>query len=152
MDNNKGRVLIVDDTPANIKILGTLLKEDHNVLVANSGIRAIEVANSDPKPDVILLDIMMPEMDGYEVCQRLKENSETKDIPVIFLTAMSEGEDEDKGLSLGACDYITKPFNANLVRSRVDMHVKLKKCMDLIREVAKELPEDIQSKFEQFMS
>jgi len=125
----KQRLLIVDDTPANIKILNDLLREDYSIAVATSGERALELAGEDP-PDLVLLDIMMPQMDGYEVCRRLKADPRTHDVPVIFVTAMSEEDDEARGLDLGAVDYITKPYRAGLVKARVHNHLELKRHRD----------------------
>jgi putative two-component system response regulator len=139
----KPRLLIVDDTPTNLKILNDLLREDYIIAVATSGPRALELAWGEETPDLVLLDIMMPDMDGYEVISRLKGHPRTKDVPVIFVTAMSEEEDEAKGLALGAVDYITKPFRAGLVKARVRNHLELKRHRDdlaaLVRERTAEL-------------
>jgi phosphoserine phosphatase RsbU/P len=121
----KSRILVVDDTPANIKILADLLRKDYLLSVATSGADALEIAASEDRPDLVLLDIMMPEMDGYEVCQRLKTDPKTQDVPVIFVTAMSEVDDETKGFSLGAVDYITKPIRPPIVQARVAAHLEL---------------------------
>jgi serine phosphatase RsbU (regulator of sigma subunit) len=121
----KSRILVVDDTPANIKILADLLRKDYLLSVATSGADALEIAGSQDRPDLVLLDIMMPEMDGYEVCRRLKADPRTQDVPVIFVTAMSEVDDETKGFSLGAVDYITKPIRPPIVRARVAAHLEL---------------------------
>ncbi|MFO0875984.1 MAG: SpoIIE family protein phosphatase [Gemmataceae bacterium] len=121
----KSRILVVDDTPGNIKILADLLRKDYLLSVATSGADALEIANSEDRPDLVLLDIMMPEMDGYEVCRRLKANPSTRDVPVIFVTAMSEVDDETKGFSLGAVDYITKPIHPHIVKARVAAHLEL---------------------------
>ena len=121
----KSRILVVDDTPANIKILADLLRKDYLLSVATSGADALEIAASEDRPDLVLLDIMMPEMDGYEVCQRLKADPKTQDVPVIFVTAMSEVDDETKGFSLGAVDYITKPIRPPIVQARVAAHLEL---------------------------
>lgn len=118
-------VLVVDDTPENIDVLAGVLKGDYQVKVATNGERALKIAFSDKQPDIILLDIMMPGMDGYEVCQRLKDDARTKAIPVIFITAKSEVEDEQKGLELGAVDYITKPISPPIVQSRVKTQLAL---------------------------
>ncbi len=124
---NVGRVLIVDDIVENIQVLGTVLKNaGYAVLVGRSGEDALRIA-ANAGPDLILLDIMMPIMDGYEACQQLQSNPSTAHIPIIFLTALSDVEDELKGLSLGAVDYITKPFNSNLVLSRVSRHIQIAK-------------------------
>lgn len=120
---NKPTILIVDDTPENITILSKILSE-YNIKAANNGIKAIEIA-SRFNPDVILLDIMMPEMDGYTAIKHLKRDPNTKNIPVIFITAMSEVSDETRGFELGAVDYITKPISPPVVISRVKTHLKL---------------------------
>jgi len=112
-------VLVVDDTPANVALLGEILKPDYRVKVAVDGERALRLLASGSPPDLILLDIMMPGMDGYEVCRRLKANSATRSIPVIFVTSMSEVEDEARGLALGGVDYITKPVSLPIVKARV---------------------------------
>jgi serine phosphatase RsbU (regulator of sigma subunit) len=122
---SKPRILVVDDTPANIKILADLLRQDYLLSVATNGSDALEIASSGDRPDLVLLDIMMPEMDGYEVCQRLKADPRTRDLPVVFVTAMSEMDDETKGFSLGAVDYITKPIRPPIVRARVAAHLEL---------------------------
>ena len=104
-------ILIVDDTPANIAAALAILKDQYRTRVATSGAKALEHAGAADKPDLILLDVTMPDMDGYEVCGRLKADPETASIPVVFLTARTETEDEAKGFELGAVDYIHKPFN-----------------------------------------
>ena len=104
-------VLIVDDEPANISLLNEVLKTDYRIMVAKDGKRALLVAQSNPPPDLILLDIVMPELDGYEVLKRLKADEDTKKIPIIFVTSKNKDEDETKGLEMGAVDYIHKPFN-----------------------------------------
>ena len=114
----KHKVLIVDDEPLNIEFLETLLSEEINVIFATSGEDALSIVSAN-KPDMILLDIMMPGMDGYEVCKRLKGNPDTKDIPVVFVTAKQGPDEEARGLELGAIDYITKPFNPEIVKSKV---------------------------------
>ena len=121
-------VLIVDDEPSNIRLLREVLKTRcGKLLAATNGLQALERASLTPKPDLILLDISMPEMDGYEVLQRLKSKPETSGIPVIFVTALNDTGSELKGLSLGAVDYITKPFNPALIRSRVGNHLELQR-------------------------
>ncbi len=121
---SKCTVLIVDDTEANIDILVAALDSEYEVSVAMDGESALEAVDSEP-PDIILLDIMMPEMDGYEVCRLLKSNSKTRNIPIIFLTAMSEVQNKTKGFELGAVDYITKPFEILEVKARVKTHLSL---------------------------
>src|SRR5262245_46632341 len=109
--SEKQTVLIVDDTPDNLTLMTGLLKDTYKTKVANNGERGLRIASTLPLPDLILLDIMMPGMDGYEVCKRLKEERLTADIPVIFLTAKTEVEDEQKGFDVGCVDYITKPVS-----------------------------------------
>src|SRR6218665_3105637 len=112
-------VLVVDDTPENLELMSELLLPTYRVKVASSGLKALRIAISSPPPDLILLDIMMPLMDGYDVCKRLKADPQTRDIPVIFLTAKTELADEQNGFDLGAVDYITKPISPPLVLARV---------------------------------
>lgn len=130
MDPNRQTVLIVDDMPENISLLGELLKEEYNVRVAVSGEKALIAARAEPVPDLILLDIVMPGMDGYEVCRRLKADEVTLRIPVIFITSRAESIDEVAGFETGAVDYITKPFNPVVVRARVRTHAELKRHKD----------------------
>jgi len=128
-------VLVVDDSPTNIDVLSNSLRPDYIVKAATSGKKALQIAFSDNQPDIILLDIMMPEMDGYEVCERLKSDPATQNIPVIFITAMSETVDEEMGLGLGAVDYITKPFSPALIKARVRNHIKLKQQRDQLEDL-----------------
>ncbi|WP_440876593.1 HD-GYP domain-containing protein [Thalassotalea sp. PLHSN55] len=125
MSDNKQTILIVDDTPENIDVLSGILRANYKVRAALSGEVALKIANSDKKPDLILLDIMMPEMDGLEVCRRLKQNPLTTQIPVIFVTAKSETTDEQVGFALGAVDYITKPVKPAIVLARVQTQLSL---------------------------
>jgi putative two-component system response regulator len=115
-------ILVVDDQPQNLSLMSGLLEESYNVKLAPSGARALSIATATP-PDLILLDIMMPGMDGYEVCQFLKRNPATVNIPVIFLTAKVEVEDEKKGLELGAVDYLTKPVNPEALSACLTKHL-----------------------------
>lgn len=144
MDEKK-RILIVDDTPANIKLLHNLLCNDYHVNAATNGADALKIVASDEQPDLILLDIMMPEMDGYEVCRRLKEDIKTSHIPVLFITALDEEEDETRGLELGAVDYITKPISPAIVRARIrnqmELHLYQEHLEDLVKQRTKELRE-----------
>jgi putative two-component system response regulator len=126
----KQTVLVVDDTPENLTVLGELLQPRYRVRVANSGQRALQVAASEPRPDLILLDVMMPEMDGYVVIRNLQDNPLTREIPVIFVTAMDADDDEERGLSLGAVDYIAKPIRPAIVLARVNAHLELKRARD----------------------
>ena len=123
-------VLIVDDTKENLTVLGQLLRPYYHVRVANSGPRALQVADSEPRPDLILLDVMMPDMDGYEVLRILRSEPRTQSIPVIFVTAMDADEDEEKGLSMGAVDYVTKPIKPGLLLARVRAQLELKAARD----------------------
>jgi sigma-B regulation protein RsbU (phosphoserine phosphatase) len=125
MFESKPSILVVDDTPANLTLMTGLLQDDYQVRAATSGEKALKIACSDNPPDLILLDIMMPEMDGHEVCRRLKADEKTCDIPIIFLTAMSEAEDEEKGLKLGAVDYITKPVSPPIALARIYTHITM---------------------------
>lgn len=131
-----GSVLIVDDTPINIQVLVNALKDTYRVRIANEGRKALSVAASEDPPDIILLDVMMPEMDGYEVCRRLKQNSKTMHIPVIFVTTRRSSEDEAFGLNLGAVDYISKPFSIPVVKARVRTHLQLKLRTDKLEALA----------------
>ncbi|WP_207707019.1 diguanylate cyclase domain-containing protein [Heliorestis acidaminivorans] len=132
--SEKQSILIVDDSRTNIMALAELLKDEWAIKIANNGATALRIAESKSPPDLILLDVMMPEMDGYEVCKRLKESPITKDIPVIFVTAMDSLENEEFGLSLGAIDYITKPISPPIVKARVRNHLELKKYRDILKE------------------
>ncbi|MEH6519191.1 MAG: response regulator [Halioglobus sp.] len=121
--NEKSRILIVDDEPGNIKILSNVLAADYALSVATNGKQALEIARVQ-SPDIVLLDMIMPEMDGIEVCQALKSNDETKDIPVIFVTSMSDTANEERGLDAGAVDYISKPISPPIVKARVRIHIQ----------------------------
>jgi phosphoserine phosphatase RsbU/P len=124
--NGQKIVLLVDDAPANIQMVNSILKDTYKTRIATSGAKALELASQDPAPDLILLDVMMPEMDGYEVCSRLKAVSNTRDIPVIFLTGQTETADETKGFDVGAVDYTHKPFSPAIVKARVHTHLVLR--------------------------
>lgn len=133
----KPTILIVDDMAANISILSDLLQGDYKIKVAKSGQKALEIAKGTEKPDLILLDIEMPEMNGYEVCKELKNNSLTNNIPVIFVTARNDVKDEEYGLNLGAVDYISKPFHPTIVKIRVKNHIALKLKGDWLEELSR---------------
>ncbi|MBV8665427.1 MAG: response regulator [Burkholderiaceae bacterium] len=124
-------VLVVDDTPANLSVVGNLLQSEYLVLLANSGQKGLALAEAE-LPDLILLDVMMPEMDGYTVCRRLKENERLAHVPVIFLTARTELQDEQHGLSLGAVDFIHKPINPAIVKARVKAQLAVKAWQDYL--------------------
>jgi two-component system sensor histidine kinase/response regulator len=132
-------VLIVDDSPENISVLGEVLKPYYRRLVATSGEKALQLIENGRKPDLILLDIMMPGIDGYETCRRLKDNEDTKNIPVIFVSAKSEESDEAMGFTLGAVDYITKPIKPLRLLARIKTHLKQEKMRRQLRAQNKEL-------------
>ena len=142
-DSDRPTVMIVDDTPGNIKLIHGLLRGLYRVMVANDGQTALRLMASGAKPDIILLDIMMPGLDGREVCRRLKAAPETRGIPIIFLTAMAEVENEEEGLRLGAVDYITKPISPPILLARVDTHLKLKASADFLRDKADYLEAEV---------
>ncbi|NTV89219.1 MAG: diguanylate cyclase, partial [Clostridiales bacterium] len=125
----KDKILIIDDTLLNISILADILSPDYEILYTQSGEKGLEMVMTE-KPELVLLDIIMPGMDGYEVCRRLKEDPVTVDIPVIYVTALDEEHDEEKGLEAGAIDYIAKPFSSAIVKLRVKNHLELKKHRD----------------------
>ncbi|HEY3432851.1 MAG TPA: HD domain-containing phosphohydrolase [Rhodocyclaceae bacterium] len=133
MDNLHPTVLIVDDQPENLVVLGALLEPHYRILVANSGEQALRLCLASPQPDLILLDVMMPEVDGYAVLSRLQANPATERIPVIFVTARDATEDEEQGLEAGAADYIVKPIKPALVLARVRTQLENKRARDLLR-------------------
>jgi putative two-component system response regulator len=141
---DKPTILVVDDTPDNLSLMSGLLKDLYKVKIANNGERALKVAMTGTPPDIILLDIMMPVMDGYETCRHLKANTETRDIPVIFLTAKAEVEDEMRGFELGAVDYITKPISPPVVMARVNTHLQLKRMRDYLKDQNAFLEDEVQ--------
>lgn len=125
-------ILVVDDEPANLALLSGVLSEQYRVRAVRSGVRALQAAGSEPMPDLVLLDLMMPEIDGYEVLSGLKANPRTRDIPVIFVTAAEAAADEARGLTLGAVDYITKPFQPAILLARVRTHLVLREARALL--------------------
>jgi len=131
---NSATILIVDDEPANLSMLSHLLRPDYQVRAANSGESALRVATSEPRPDLILLDVMMPGMDGYTVLDRLRKNPATVDIPVIFVTALTDLDDEEHGLALGASDYIAKPIKPAVVLARVRTQLEAKHTRDWLKD------------------
>lgn len=133
-DEIQPTILVVDDTPENLAVLGGLLQPYYRVKVASSGARALAVATGTPHPDLILLDVMMPGLDGYAVLERLRAQELTHNIPVIFVTALDASEDEERGLSLGAVDYITKPIKPAIVLARVRTQLELKQARDWLRD------------------
>jgi putative two-component system response regulator len=143
---NRPLVLIVDDTPENITLMNGLLKDLYRTRIATNGERALAAAALAPLPDLILLDIMMPGMDGYEVCRRLKRDAKTAAIPVIFLTAKAEVEDEQQGFDVGAVDYITKPISPPIALARVKTQLALKAAADFLRDKNAFLETEVQKR------
>ncbi|MBP6735163.1 MAG: diguanylate cyclase, partial [Chromatiaceae bacterium] len=130
------RILIVDDVPDNIRVLSRMLVDDgHEISAATNGRQALKLAAA-CAPDLVLLDVMMPDMDGYQVCAALKADPLLRAIPVIFITALADVEDETRGLALGAVDYITKPFKEPIVRMRVKSHLELKRQRDILERLS----------------
>ena len=123
--DDKRTILIVDDTPANLKTLAAILKQDYRLIIAKTGEEALELLSTQEPPHLILLDVVMPGMDGYDVCKKLKADKSTKNIPIIFLTGKTDSEDRKKGLAMGAAAYITKPFDALTVKQIVKTHIWL---------------------------
>jgi len=132
-ESAKNTVLVGDDSPDGLQILNEVLKRDYDVRLARGGEQALQAAMQKPQPDAILLDIMMPGIDGYEVCKRLKANNATKDIPVIFLTAKNDIEDAQRGFDVGGADYITKPVLPPVVLARIQTHIALKLAREFIK-------------------
>jgi putative two-component system response regulator len=141
--NEKQIILVVDDTPVNIAVLKGMLEDRYSVLAANSGDEALEIIGKS-RPDLILLDIMMPGITGYEVCRILKSKAETADIPVIFVSALSDVNDERLGFDAGAIDYVTKPVKAELVKARVKTHLALADQQRACREIVKERTHELE--------
>lgn len=133
-ESARATVLLVDDVPANLSLLSSILREDYRIQLATNGAKALELVATSA-PDLILLDVMMPEMDGHEVCRRLKSNPDTRDIPVIFVTAQNQVEDEELGLTLGAMDYIHKPISPPIIKARVRNHIVLKLQTDALKRL-----------------
>ncbi len=142
-------VLVVDDAPENLMVLSQALSDQCRVRAARDGRGALLIAGSDPPPDLILLDIVMPDMTGFEVCRLLKSNPATADIPVIFLTSRSESEDEQRGFELGAVDYVSKPISPPLVRARVRNHLRLKASADLLKSQNQFLEQEVMRRTEE---
>jgi len=143
------KILVVDDEEIYIHALVGLLAKTYKIIVALNGRDGLKIAQSDPPPDLILLDIMMPDMGGFEVCRQLKKDPHTKDIPVIFLTAMTQAEDEQKGLELGAVDYITKPISPPIMVTRIKTHLQLKKANNLLKHQNEILEQTVQERTQQ---
>lgn len=145
MDSNAMQtLLIVDDDPANISLLNEFLKTDYSVIVAKDGVKAVAMAGKTPRPDLILLDIVMPEMDGHEVLRALKSHDDTKNIPIIFVTSKGDDADITQGLEMGAVDYISKPFNPVVVKARVRAQLELKRNRDFLEWMLKEKTRELE--------
>jgi diguanylate cyclase (GGDEF)-like protein len=136
MTDKHATVLIVDDEPQNLHLLVDALRKEHELIVATSGREAVQRVDSNNPPDLILLDVVMPEMDGWDVCRQLKANPMTEGIPIIFVTSRDDVVDEAKGLAAGAVDYITKPFSPEIVRARVRTHLTLKSQADTLASLS----------------
>ncbi|HYC43664.1 MAG TPA: response regulator [Noviherbaspirillum sp.] len=147
----KPTILLVDDTPDNITLLSALLKDKYKLKIATNGVKALQIASTAPHPDLILLDVMMPEMDGHETCRRLKAEPRTADIPVIFLTSRTRPEDEEFGLSLGAADYIMKPISPPIVLARVTTQLQLQRARQLLRDQNSHLAHLVEDRTRQLM-
>jgi adenylate cyclase len=139
--SDRKTILIVDDTATNIGIISSVLKDSFRTKVATNGEKALVLASAGDRPDLILLDITMPGMDGYEVCRRLKANPATSGIPVIFLTAKTEAEDEKQGFAVGAVDYVHKPFSAPIILARVNTHIALQAALQQARDAQRQADE-----------
>lgn len=142
-------IMIVDDTSLNISLVVEILRDEYNLIVANNGRRALDIIATGKHPDLILLDIMMPELDGFQVLEKLKADPETAMIPVIFVTARSDVSDETEGLYRGAVDYITKPLNPDLLRARVGTHLRLRRAESMLRDRAGHLETEVQKRLKE---
>ena len=149
MDSSTANILVVDDDPGNIALIGEVLHDHFQVRVATNGQRALELAAMSPQPDLILLDVMMPQMDGYQVLEQLKASADTKDIPVIFVTALDTADNELSGFRLGAVDYITKPVMPQLLLARVSTHLELKTASDSLRNQNDWLEAEVQKRMQE---
>ncbi|STQ89617.1 response regulator [Iodobacter fluviatilis] len=149
--NYRRTILLVDDTPANLAVLNDCLKDTYKLRIANNGEQALILAERDPVPDLVLLDVMMPNMDGIEVCQRLKAKNKTNDIPVIFLTAKTQEADEINGFNAGAVDYIHKPLNPAIVQARVKNHITIQDLKNSIRLYNQTLEERVEQRTQELL-
>lgn len=144
-------ILIVDDTPTNIQLLNSMLRDQYKVKAATNGAKALKIAQTEPQPDIILLDVMMPDMDGYEVCRQLKSSPLTVKIPVIFITAKNSVEDEQQGFELGAVDYISKPFSPEIVKTRVKNQLQIYQHQQKLHIENQELKQRIANEFSDYV-
>ena len=144
MENiDRSVILVVDDTPENLQLMSTLLRDRYKVQVAGSGEKALKLMAGGVLPDLVLLDILMPGMDGYEVCRRMRADARMQHVPVIFVTAKSDSEDEEQGLNLGAVDYITKPISPAITLARIRTHLSLKRALDLLQDRNQTLEDEV---------
>ena len=139
----KPTILVVDDTPENLQLMNGLLRDRYRIRLATNGERGLELARQSPQPDLVLLDIMMPGIDGYETCRRLKAENSTREIPVIFLTAMNQDSDQEEGFRCGCVDFITKPISPSVTLARVATHISLKRATDLLADHNRFLQEEV---------
>src|SRR5215469_3116964 len=137
-------ILIVDDTPTNIGVISGALKDSYKTKIATNGKKALDLASAEEKPDLILLDVMMPEMDGYEVCSHLKADPATREIPVIFLTGQTSPDDETRGFEVGAVDYVHKPFSPAVVKARVRSHILLREARAQLAAQLREINNELE--------
>jgi putative two-component system response regulator len=140
---NRSVILVVDDTPENLQLMSNLLRDHYKVQVAGSGEKALKLMAGGVLPDLVLLDILMPGMDGYEVCRRMRADARMQHVPVIFVTAKSDSEDEEQGLNLGAVDYITKPISPAITLARIRTHLSLKRAVDLLQDRNQTLEDEV---------
>lgn len=145
-------ILIIDDEVTNINVLNELLQSQYHVLFAKDGKTGLKIAHSPTPPDLILLDIIMPEIDGYEVTRLLKSDESTSKIPIIFITAKGEEEDQAKGFRIGAVDYITKPFSPVVVKARVKAHLELKRHRDFLEWMLKERTKELHQMEKEYLN
>ena len=145
-------ILIIDDEVTNISVLNELLQPHYNVLFAKDGKTGLKIATSTTRPDLILLDIVMPEIDGYQVIKLLKSDESTSKIPVMFITAREQEEDQARGFELGAVDYITKPFSPIVVKARIKSHLELKRHRDFLEWMLKERTKELQQMEKEYLN
>ncbi len=146
--DNKPTILIVDDKQTNIKILADALGEIYNISVALDGKGALKLINDGLKPNMIILDVMMPDMDGFSVCKELKASKSTSNIPIIFVTALDDDANEEIGLKLGAVDYIYKPINPSIVNVRVRLHLELQQHRGFMENILRRRTRDLEKAYE----
>ncbi len=144
MKGVRRKVLVVDDEPVNIKIVMNILRDDYEILAAVSGVQALKVAK-EQQPDIILLDMVMPEMNGIEVCQKLKKDSATRDIPVFFVTVMDDLSNEEVGLKAGAADYIAKPVQPDILKARLKIHIEYRLYAQFLEKLLAKRTFDVKS-------